>query len=950
MHFKLLGPLEYHIEGRQVPLGGINQRALLGSLLIHANQVVATSKLTKDLWGYDAPSTSRKMVQNAASSVRRIFTENGASHSPAELLTRPPGYLLSVPCEAIDLYMFQQLAEQGRAELIRRRWESAARSLREALSLWRGPMLSDLAEMGIDWPELRATQSARLAAFEDCVEAELAIGRHHELANELEAAFAAEPARERLCGHLMLALYRCGRQPDALMVYQRTRTALLAEFGLDPGRELQQLERAILNHDPSLVLPAPAPPAPSLPRAVPAATADVREPVRRTPRVTATGGARTLSERKWISVLMVQARFGTPLDAEDPEQVDCALKDLTTAITEEVEFFGGVVHARVGSMWWVLFGAGRTREDDPERAVRAALAIKERFHPRSSAPPATGSHPVVHSAAATGEVICTYGDRGEAYPVDVVGPVLETCARLLVRVPPGRVQVCADTSRASRHAFDFSEANEPSEKQRAAVQAAVTDASTLIPFVGRRAELDGLRRLLESIGLRNQPHLVTLLGEPGIGKSRLVTELMVADTKGPKPVRWLLGRVPPFGRDVTLGALADIVRSCAGIEDFDPAALAERKLAAAVREVCGSGDRADWTLSRLRPVIGLGENDRFRNPRHGHNPAESFTAWRTFMGEIAARQPLAVVLEDLHLADDALLDFVGDLTDDVGSVPLLVIATSRPELLQTRPLWGGGKRNATALTLNPLPADSLVLLLDSLARRHCPEERADRSRPQAARRCGPENGEAYGGTALISRIGGNPLFADEYVRMLAGPVQPPGRVRSVEGHFLDTGRRGGPGYRFHPLPQPVYTVIAARLDNLPTEEREVLRDAAVLSRTVWARAVAALGERDEAEVLACLERLERMEFLCRVRDGSAPEDVTYEFRDVLVRDVAYAQLTRSARGTKHLRAAAWMEHLSPLHEELRAYHSAEASALSAPDGRTVTGVVERRSEPLTQLA
>ncbi|TYR66409.1 AAA family ATPase [Streptomyces parvus] len=947
MHFKLLGPLEYHVEDRQVPLGGINQRALLGALLINANQVVATSRLTKALWGYDAPSTSRKMVQNAASSVRRIFTENGASNSPAELLTRSPGYLLSVPCESIDLYMFQQLAEQGRAELIRRRWESATRSLREALALWRGPMLSDLAEMGIDWPELRATQSARLAAFEDCVEAELAIGRHHELANELEAAFAAEPARERLCGHLMLALYRCGRQPDALMVYQRTRTALLAEFGLDPGRELQQLERAILNHDPSLALPAPA--APSLSRAIPEAVADVREePVRATPRVTAAGAARTLSERKWISVLMVQACFGTPRDAEDPEYVDDALKDLAAAITEGVKIFGGVVHARVGSVWWVLFGAGRTREDDPERAVRAALALRERFSPRPSASPTTGSHPVVHSAVATGEVICTYGDRAEAYPVDVVGPVLETCARLLVRVPPGSVQVCADTGRVTRHAFDFSEENEPSEKQRATAPAAVTDTSALTPFVGRRAELNSLQRLLESIRIRNQPHLVTLLGEPGIGKSRLVTELMIADSKAPEAVRWLIGRVPPYGRNITLGALADIVKSCAGIRDFDPAALAERQLAAAVREVCGSSDRADWIISRLRPVIGLGETDHFRNPRHGHNPAESFTAWRTFMEEIAARQPLAVVLEDLHLADDALLDFVGDLTDDVGSVPLLVIATSRPELLQTRPLWGGGKRNATTLTLDPLPTDSLALLLESLAQRHCPEKRADRNRPQAARRCGPEDGEAYGGPALISRIGGNPLFADEYVRMLAGPAPPTGRVPSVEGSFLDTTGHGGPAGQLHPLPQPVYTVIAARLDNLPPAEREVLRDAAVLSGTVWARAVAALGERDEAEVLACLERLERMEFLRRVRDGSATDDVTYEFRHVLVRDVAYAQLTRSARGTKHLRAAAWMERLSPAHEELRAYHSAEASGLSAADGRTIAGVVERRPEPLTQ--
>ncbi|QIY99157.2 BTAD domain-containing putative transcriptional regulator [Streptomyces sp. S1D4-11] len=258
MKFSLLGPLEVRVSGHPVPLRGINQRATLGFLLLNANQVVATSRLIEALWGIDAPATSRKMVQNAASGLRRLIAEHGGSRKATELITRSPGYLLSVPEDSIDLYAFQRLSKQGRAELAAGSWESAAVSLREALALWRGPVLSDLAETGINWPDLSALESTRRAVVEDLYEAELCLGRHHELVGELEAIVDAEPDRERLCGQLMLALYRCGRQREALMVYHRTRKVLHTEFGLEPGRALQDLEHKILNHHPSLALDRPA--------------------------------------------------------------------------------------------------------------------------------------------------------------------------------------------------------------------------------------------------------------------------------------------------------------------------------------------------------------------------------------------------------------------------------------------------------------------------------------------------------------------------------------------------------------------------------------------------------------------------------------------------------------------------------------------------------------------
>ncbi|MDJ0346720.1 AfsR/SARP family transcriptional regulator [Streptomyces sp. H10-C2] len=270
MRFNLLGPLEAFEGDAEVPLGGVNQRSALGFLLLHANTVVPTSKLVNALWGYDVPVTSRKMIQNAISGLRKLIAEYAGPEGTASLVTCAPGYRLRIDEDCLDLIRFRRLEQQGRAELAAGDQESAVRSLRAALAVWRGPVLADLAETGIAWPELDVVRNARLAVFEDCVRIELDLGRHHELLGELEAMAAAEPTRERLCGLLMLALYQCSRQYDALAAYQRTRAALLNRFGLDPGRELQQLERSILNQDRTL---APATrPEPQWTRRIPAPT------------------------------------------------------------------------------------------------------------------------------------------------------------------------------------------------------------------------------------------------------------------------------------------------------------------------------------------------------------------------------------------------------------------------------------------------------------------------------------------------------------------------------------------------------------------------------------------------------------------------------------------------------------------------------------------------------
>ncbi|MEU7281412.1 AfsR/SARP family transcriptional regulator [Streptomyces sp. NPDC045431] len=256
MRFRMLGPLEVTSDDVPVPLGGTKQRATLGYLLLQANQVVPTSRLLSALWGADnAPATARKILQNAVWSLRGLLgTHAPAGGSSAELVTRVPGYMICVEPDRVDLHLFRMWVAQGRAKLAAGSPDEALALLCRALELWRGPVLADLVEIGIMWPELTAVQNARLDVLEDYFEARLSCGQHYAVIGEIEATVEAEPLRERSSGQLMLALYRCGRQADALGVYNRIRATLIEDLGLEPGHELRRLQQAILAQDPALDL------------------------------------------------------------------------------------------------------------------------------------------------------------------------------------------------------------------------------------------------------------------------------------------------------------------------------------------------------------------------------------------------------------------------------------------------------------------------------------------------------------------------------------------------------------------------------------------------------------------------------------------------------------------------------------------------------------------------
>jgi class 3 adenylate cyclase len=553
-------------------------------------------------------------------------------------------------------------------------------------------------------------------------------------------------------------------------------------------------------------------------------------------------------ERKVVTVVFADM-VGSTERAEllDPEDVRALLAPYHARLRYELERHGGTVEKFIGDAVVAVFGAPTAHEDDPERAVRAALAIQEAIAEMNEAQPALELE--VRVGVNTGEALVALDARPELGQGIVSGDVVNTGARLQSAAPPGGILVGEHTFRATERAIDY-EAHEPVSAKgkaealpvwraiarRASFGIDLSDART--PLVGRDDERDLLVRALARSRTRLEPQLVTVVGVPGIGKSRLVRELFQAVDDDPDLIVWRQGRSLPYGESLPFWGLAEIVKAQAGILETDGADAAAAKLAAAVRDVAADAAEASWLERHLVWLTGAQQSQ----PIGQASLDESVGAWRRFLEALAERQPVVLVFEDLHWAGDALLDFVDSLADRVAGVPLLVVCSARPELLERRPGWGGGKRNAATISLAPLTDEETARLLAALLR--TPVLPAEQQ------------------AALLQRAGGNPLFAEEYARLLAS---------------------GEPATA---APETLQGVVAARIDALPAGEKELLQLAAVLGKVFWTDALSRLSGVEAAPLEERLHALERKEFVRREHRSAVAGSRQYVFVHALVRDGA----------------------------------------------------------------
>src|SRR5256886_2073519 len=530
-------------------------------------------------------------------------------------------------------------------------------------------------------------------------------------------------------------------------------------------------------------------------------------------------------ERKIVSVLFCDlVGFTSRSERADPEDVRATLRTYHDAVRREIERFEGTVEKFVGDAVMAVFGAPVTHDDDAERAVRAALDIIELIARMNGERPELDLS--VRIGVNTGEAVVTLGARPDLGEGMVAGDVVNTAARLQQLAQPGTVVAGEMTYRASRDAIEFEPLPPASLKGKAepvlAWQAVAAsnrlgvdvEQRAAAPLVGRSRELALLEGLLGRALEESSVQLVTISGEPGVGKSRLVWEFHRLVDGRRELVSWRRGRCLPYGDGITFWALGEIVKAQAGVLETDPPEEASRKLGEAIDAAADEPSQRSWLRSRLLPLIGL-------QPEAGGptERAESFAAWRAFLEGVAARGPLVLVFEDIHWADGAMLEFVEHLVEWSTGVPIVLVCTARPEVFERKPGWGGGTGNSATIALSALtPTETARLVSALLSEALLPAE------TQAA---------------LIERSGGHPLDAEEFVRLLVdrGILIHRGRTPSI-----------APGAHI-PLPESVQAIISARLDTPAPDLKALLQDAAVVGKTFWSGTLASMGRRDDGDVV-----------------------------------------------------------------------------------------------------
>ena len=609
-----------------------------------------------------------------------------------------------------------------------------------------------------------------------------------------------------------------------------------------------------------------------------------------------------VEERRIVTTLFCDLVGFTALtERNDPEVVDAVLRRYYAAARRVVESYGGTVEKFVGDAVVAVFGVPTLHEDDPERAVRAGLRMVDEV---DALPGVDGEPLEVRVGVNTGEALVSLAvdpASGEGF---LTGDAVNVAARLQGAAPPMAVAVGEATHAATQNVFSFEACHpialkgkrEPLRAWLATAPLARTGAelrSFTTSFIGREDELAALDALLAEAELGRRVRLGLIVGEPGIGKSRLLAEFAGRVDARPALVTWRQGRCLPFGSEVTFWALSEIVKGYAGILESDGLARTEARL----ETVLPDGDERDRVCARLRPLLGLAADEASRE--------ENFAVWRAFL-EGRAAGPTVLVIEDLHWADPGMLAFMDFLAESSAEVPLLVLTTARHEVLELTAAGAGFVTAATRIPLGPLSGDETAqLVLSRLGAKSLPVKLQ---------------------AALLDRSGGNPLFAEELVRLLEDRdllVNHGGQTALREGTQL-------------PMPDSIGALIAARLDLLSPERKALLADASVVGRTFWVGAVAAIAAAEAGHVYEGLIELVAKELVRPVRGSSIEGETEFVFVHALVRDVAYAQLTRADRATRHAAFGRWLEERTSGRTEdlaeVLAYHYGTALELATSCG------------------
>jgi class 3 adenylate cyclase/tetratricopeptide (TPR) repeat protein len=588
------------------------------------------------------------------------------------------------------------------------------------------------------------------------------------------------------------------------------------------------------------------------------------------------------AERRLVSILFADlVGFTTISESRDAEAVRDLLSRYFETATQIIGSYGGTVEKFIGDAVMAMWGAPTAFEDDAERAVRSALDLVAAVQALGQE---IDADLLLRAGVLTGEAAVNLGTANQGM---VAGDLVNTASRLQSVAAPGTVLVGEATMQAASGAVAFEPAGEHLLKGKAAPVPAYRALRVVArrggagrneqlesPFVGRAPELQMLKDFHLATGAERRPRLVSIIGQGGIGKSRLVWEFQKYIDGVTEVVYWHQGRSPAYGEGISFWALAEMVRSRAGINESEDPAAARSKLIDMLAEWVPDESERRWLEPRMLQLLGLEATEAGERP----DRESLFAAWRVFFERVAEHGVVVLVFEDLQWADDGLLDFIDHILEWSRDRPIYLISLARPELLDRRRDWGAGRRNFTSLVLEPLEPQVMRELLAGLV--------PGLPAPVAER--------------ILERAEGIPLYAVETVRMLLSD----GLVTLQDGVYRPTGDLSELS-----VPASLHALIASRLDGLEPADRLLLQAASVIGKTFSIDALAAVSGQPADEVAARLRVLVRREMLSLEADPRSPEQGQYLFVQGLIREVAYGTLANRDRRRLHLAAARYFEAL-----------------------------------------